>query len=146
MIEVEVDDDAWTRALETAASVAEDAARAALQDAGVVTVSLTDDDTVADLNQRFRDKPGPTNVLSFPAPDTAKPFLGDVILAYGVCTREAADQGKTLADHLAHLTVHGVLHLRGHDHMDDAEAEAMEALEREILATLGVADPYRGDR
>jgi probable rRNA maturation factor len=146
LIEVEVDDDAWTAALETAASVAEDAARAALEDQGVVTVSLTDDDMVADLNQRFRGKDGPTNVLSFPAPETARPFLGDVILAFGVCTREAGEQGKSLADHLAHLTVHGVLHLRGHDHMDDAEAETMEALERRILAGLGVADPYKGER
>ena len=145
MIEVEIDHDGWIVALEDAASVAEDAARAALQDQGVVTVSLTDDDTVADLNQRFRSRRGPTNVLSFPAPETARPFLGDVILAFGVCVREAAEQGKSLSDHLAHLTVHGVLHLRGHDHMDDAEAETMEALEREILAGLGVADPYRSE-
>lgn len=146
MIEVEVDDAAWTDALETAASVAETAARAALQDAGMVTISLTDDATVADLNQRFRGKACPTNVLSFPAAETARPFLGDVILAFGVCSREAAGQGKTLSDHLSHLTVHGVLHLRGHDHLDDAEAEAMETREREILAGLGVADPYRGER
>ena len=102
-----------------------------------------------DLNARFRDRDRPTNVLSFPAaamslPGEAPP-LGDIVLAFGVCAAEAAAQGKTLADHLAHLTVHGVLHLLGRDHEDEAEAEAMEAEERSILATLGVADPYRAD-
>ena len=141
MIEVEIDDEAWM-VLGDIEDRVQQAASLALEAAGVVTVSLTDDDTVADLNQRFRSKSGPTNVLSFPAPDTALPFLGDVILAYGVCAREAAEQDKSLADHLSHLVVHGVLHLRGHDHMEDAEAEAMESLERTILAKLGVKDPY----
>lgn len=141
MIEIEIDDEAW-RVLDDIEDRVQQAASLALDAAGVVTVSLTDDDTVADLNQRFRSKSGPTNVLSFPAPDTARPFLGDVILAYGVCAREAADQDKSLADHLSHLVVHGVLHLKGHDHLEDAEAEAMESLERTLLAKLGVKDPY----
>lgn len=141
MIEVEIDDDAWSAVVNVEDRVLQ-AAALALNDAGVVTVSLTDDETVADLNQRFRGKAGSTNVLSFPAPDTAQPFLGDVILAYGVCAREAAEQNKSLADHLSHLVIHGVLHLRGHDHVDDAEAEAMEALERTLLAKLGLKDPY----
>lgn len=141
MIEIEIDDDAWT-VVDDLADRVHQAAALALEDAGVVTVSLTNDETVADLNQRFRGKTGPTNVLSFPAPDTARPFLGDVILAYGVCAREAAEQGKSLADHLSHLVIHGVLHLKGHDHVDDAEAEAMEALERTLLAKLGLKDPY----
>jgi probable rRNA maturation factor len=93
------------------------------------------------LNARFRGKDAATNVLSFPAPG-ADAGLGDVALALGVCEREAAEQGKTLADHLTHLTAHGVLHLLGYDHESDAEAEAMEARERAILAGLGVADPY----
>lgn len=124
----------------------EEAARLALDKAGVVTVSLTDDETVADLNQRFRGKSGPTNVLSFPAAKTARPFLGDVILAHGVCVREAAEQGKPIADHLRHLVIHGVLHLLGHDHIQDDEAEAMEAKERTLLAKLGVPDPYAVSR
>lgn len=124
----------------------EEAARLALEESGVVTVSLTDDETVADLNQRFRSKAGPTNVLSFPAAETARPFLGDVILAYGVCTREADEQGKPIADHLLHLVIHGVLHLLGHDHLEDDEAEAMEARERTLLAKLGVPDPYAVSR
>jgi len=142
VIEVEIDDDAWSIVVDVEDRVHE-AAALALNEAGLVTISLSDDETVADLNQRFRDKTGPTNVLSFPAADSARPFLGDVILAFGVCSREAAEQGKTLADHLSHLVIHGVLHLRGHDHIEDAEAEAMEALERTLLAKLGLKDPYQ---
>ena len=141
MIEVEIDDEAWLSVTDVE-DLVEEAARLALNEAGVVTVSLTDDETVADLNQRFRGKAGPTNVLSFPAAETARPFLGDVILAFGVCAREAGDQAKPLADHLRHLVVHGVLHLLGYDHLDDAEAETMEARERTLLAKLGVPDPY----
>jgi probable rRNA maturation factor len=110
--------------------------------AGGVTILLADDATVQDLNARFRGKDAPTNVLSFPAPATAAPHLGDIALAYGVCSREAQAQGKPLAHHLMHLTAHGVLHLLGYDHQSDADAEAMEALERKILAGLGVPDPY----
>lgn len=150
MIEVEIEDDAWSAALPGAAAVAERAATAALGAVeGGVVVLLTDDETVRDLNARFRDRDRPTNVLSFPAAEMSIPGqaapLGDLVLAYGVCAAEAVAQGKTLADHLAHLTVHGVLHLLGRDHEDEAEAEAMEAEERTILATLGVADPYRAD-
>lgn len=143
MIEVQVDDDAWSDALFDVEDLAHTAAALALEDAGVVTISLTDDETVADLNQRFRGKTGPTNVLSFPAPDTARPFLGDVILAYGVCVAEVRDQRKSLSDHLQHLVIHGVLHLRGHDHVEDADAEIMETKERTLLARLGLKDPYR---
>ena len=147
MIAVEIEDEAWTAAVPDAGARAEAAGRAALGGAaGEVVVLLTDDATVHDLNQRFRGKDRPTNVLSFPAPGTARPHLGDLVLASGVCIAEAADQGKTVADHLSHLVVHGVLHLLGHDHENDAEAEAMEARERATLATLGVADPYAGER
>jgi len=107
-----------------------------------VTILLTDDDSVADLNQRFRGKAGPTNVLSFPAPTNPEDHLGDIALAYGVCAREAVEQGKPLALHLQHLVAHGVLHLLGYDHLTEAEAEEMETLERRLLAGLGVPDPY----
>ncbi|MFN3837194.1 MAG: rRNA maturation RNase YbeY [Brevundimonas sp.] len=146
MIEIEVEAEAWTGALPQTEVIVESAARAALGTVqGDIVVLLTDDDAVRDLNARFCDKDRPTNVLSFPAPESAAPHLGDIVLAYGVCAAEAEAQGKTLADHLSHLVVHGVLHLLGRDHEDDAEADEMEAEEREILAQLGVADPYAAD-
>ncbi len=144
MIEVEIEDPAWTDALPDAAAVVERAAAAALAGTeGDVVVLLTDDAAVRDINARFRDRDQPTNVLSFPAAQSAAPHLGDLILAHGVCAAEAGAQGKSLADHLTHLTIHGVLHLLGRDHVEDSEAEAMEAEERSLLASLGVADPYR---
>lgn len=154
MIEVEIEDDAWTLALPEAAAIAERAGQAVLdeieptdggEEQGVV-VLLTSDEAVAELNQQFRGKAGPTNVLSFPAPANPENHLGDVALAHGVCAREAAEQGKSLDQHLAHLVVHGVLHLLGYDHETDHEAEAMEALERSILESLGVPDPYASER
>jgi probable rRNA maturation factor len=154
MIEVEIEDDAWTSALSDAAAIAERAGQAVLDELAPtddgeesgVAVLLTSDEAVAELNQRFRGKAGPTNVLSFPAPANPENHLGDVALAHGVCAREAAEQGKTLDQHLAHLVVHGVLHLLGYDHETDGEAEAMEALERSILESLGVPDPYASER
>jgi probable rRNA maturation factor len=147
MIEVEIEDEAWSLAVPHAERVVERAARAALPPHAdtIVTILLTDDETVRDLNARFRGKDQPTNVLSFPAPPTARPHLGDVALAYGVCATEALDQRKTLAAHLTHLTAHGVLHLLGYDHEAEAEAEVMEGLERAILAKLGLPDPYETD-
>jgi probable rRNA maturation factor len=148
MIHIEVEDEAWSAALPNAEALINDAAAAALKAGGAglesaeLTVLLTDDAAVADLNDRFRDKRGPTNVLSFPAPESAQPHLGDIALAYGVCAAEAAAQGKSLANHLSHLVAHGVLHLLGWDHQSDDEAEAMERLEREILAGLAIPDPY----
>lgn len=146
MIEVEIEADDWTDAIDDVEAVVERAAVAARGDrAGGVVVLLTDDATVQDLNARFRGKDKPTNVLSFPAaemPGLDPAPMGDIVLAYGVCAAEALSQGKTLTDHLTHLVVHGVLHLAGSDHEDEAEAEAMEAEERVILARLGVADPY----
>ena len=143
MIEIEVEAEAWTGALPSVEAVVETAAKAALGTVeGDIVVLLTDDESVRELNARFRDKDRPTNVLSFPAPENAALHLGDIVLAYGVCATEAQTQGKTLADHLSHLVVHGVLHLLGRDHEDDGEAEEMEAEERDILAQIGVADPY----
>ena len=150
MIDIDVEDPAWSAALPNAEALVRAAAEAALgtragADATLpsdVTILLTDDASVQDLNARFRGKQEATNVLSFPAAPNPENHLGDLALAYGVCAREAAEQGKPLADHLQHLTIHGVLHLLGYDHIGDDEAEAMEGLERVVLARLGVQDPY----
>ncbi|MFK2903245.1 rRNA maturation RNase YbeY [Dyella ginsengisoli] len=98
------------------------------------------------LNRDYRGKDYATNVLSFGAdlpPGVQLPLIGDIVICAPVVAREAAEQGKAPRDHWAHLTVHGVLHLLGHDHIIEAEAEVMEALETRILAGLGIADPYR---
>ncbi|MDE2486020.1 MAG: rRNA maturation RNase YbeY [Alphaproteobacteria bacterium] len=145
MIEVEIEDAAWTSAEPDAEALARAAGQAVLRhenQAGGAIVLLTDDDAVRDLNARFRGQDKPTNVLSFPAAANQEHHLGDVALAYGVCAREAVEQGKTLGQHLQHLVAHGVLHLLGYDHMSDPEAQEMEGLERVVLAGLGVPDPY----
>jgi probable rRNA maturation factor len=147
MIEVEIEAVAWTEAVPDAEAIAVRAAEAALggRAGDGIAILLTDDDAVRDLNARFRKKDAPTNVLSFPAAANPINHLGDVALAFGVCAAEAQAQGKSLADHLSHLVAHGVLHLLGYDHETDADAEAMEAHERAVLAPLGIPDPY-GER
>jgi probable rRNA maturation factor len=118
-----------------------------------VGVRLTDDAEVQALNRDYRGKDKPTNVLSFPQfepddfamlanTDDGEILLGDIVLALETCTREAADRGIAVADHAAHLIVHGTLHLLGYDHLDDASGDAMEAMETKALAKLGIADPY----
>ncbi|MBS0333131.1 MAG: rRNA maturation RNase YbeY [Proteobacteria bacterium] len=143
---MEVEDQAWLGALSDVGPLVQAAAQAVLDAEGAVgegvAILLTDDGSVRDLNARFRRQDKPTNVLSFPAPQNPERFLGDVALAYGVCAREAAEQGKPLAHHLQHLVAHGVFHLLGYDHETDAQAEAMETLERAVLAGLGIPDPY----
>lgn len=114
-----------------------------------LSILLADDATLRELNRRFRGIDKPTNVLSFPAgddaPEDAPQTLGDVAIGFETCAAEAARDGKPAADHLVHLVVHGVLHLRGYDHERDPDAEVMERLEASILAGLGVADPYAGE-
>ncbi|WP_101925895.1 MULTISPECIES: rRNA maturation RNase YbeY [Luteimonas] len=115
-----------------------------------LAIRLVGEDEGRALNRHYRGKDYATNVLSFPAelpeglpPGIHLPLLGDLVICAPVVAREAAEQAKPLTAHYAHLTVHGVLHLLGWDHEDDKEAEAMEQLEREILASLGITDPYR---
>lgn len=154
-IAVLIEDAAWTEALPQAEALVERAARAALADAGgsgspgeavELSIVLADDAAVRALNARYRGQDKPTNVLSFAAEVDALPgelrLLGDVVLAFGTCRREAEEQGKPLAGHLVHLVVHGTLHLLGYDHEEETEAAAMEARERALLAGLGVPDPY----
>jgi len=110
-----------------------------------LAIRLVDEKEGRALNHHYRGKDYATNVLSFPAelPEGVDlPLLGDLVICAPVVAREAREQGKPLAAHYAHLTVHGVLHLLGLDHEDEREAEAMEQLEREILAGLGFPDPY----
>lgn len=110
-----------------------------------LTIRLVEDDESAALNKQYRDRQGPTNVLSFPfeAPaDVPLPLLGDLIICVPLVVSEAQEQGKPVRAHWAHLVVHGVLHLRGYDHIDDSDAREMEDLERKIMAYLGFDDPY----
>lgn len=118
-----------------------------------IAVRLTDDAEVHTLNRDFRGKDKPTNVLSFPQvqddlletlsnSDDGEILLGDIVLARETCVREAEEKGISIIDHATHLIVHGTLHLVGYDHMDDASATAMEAIEVKALASLGIANPY----
>ena len=122
----------------------------------ITSILFTTDDEVHTLNKEWRGKDKPTNVLSFPmlerqdllelGEEGPPEMLGDIALAFGTCEREAGEKGVSLRDHTAHLLIHGFLHLAGHDHVDsDEQAAAMEKLEIEALAKLGIADPY-GDR
>ncbi|MHC2434413.1 putative rRNA maturation factor [Bradyrhizobium sp. USDA 4451] len=133
------------RAIEAAAEIADaDVAGAEL------AVMLTDDASIRTLNANWRSIDKPTNVLSFPAlqpegpggPDDAPRMLGDIAIAYQTTRREADEEQKPFDHHLSHLAVHGFLHLIGYDHENDDDAEDMEALEREILSSLGIPDPY----
>jgi probable rRNA maturation factor len=152
---IAVEDERWERALppfETLIGSALDAvARRAGLAPGTATelgLTLADDAASQALNREWRGRDRPTNVLSFPIRalrpgDAPGPMLGDLVLALETLEREAAGEGKSLADHFLHLVVHGALHCLGHDHEGEREAERMEALERLVLADLGVADPYR---
>jgi probable rRNA maturation factor len=139
-------DAAWRRSLPDVERLVARAARAAL--AGTrrrarysLNVALASDARVRTLNARDRKKDKPTNVLSYPSGE--KTFLGDIILARQTVWREAREQKKSATDHLTHLVVHGTLHLLGYDHeTSEADAERMEAIERRVLAKLGIADPY----
>ncbi len=121
-----------------------------------VSVLACDDARIATLNDDFRDKPGPTNVLSWPSAERGAPDpgavpappedpdgeLGDIAISYDTCAREASDAGKPMADHVTHLMVHATLHLLGYDHIRDQDATLMERTEIEILGKLGLPDPY----
>jgi probable rRNA maturation factor len=107
-----------------------------------LAVVLSDDATVHELNRRWRGVDRPTNVLSFPAAGATSALLGDIVIAFETTAREAAAESKPFAHHLAHLAIHGFLHLVGYDHQSDDAADAMERLECGILARLDVPDPY----
>lgn len=160
-LEISVEDIRWQR-LDALSDVA---IRAVLDHCGLdsdlceVSVLGCDDIRIARLNAQFREKPVPTNVLSWPAEDLAAEdpgatpclpepdftgdiALGDIAISYDTCAREAAEAGKPMDDHVTHLLVHGTLHLLGYDHIRDPDATLMEAVEVEILGKLGIDDPY----
>ncbi|WP_448953911.1 rRNA maturation RNase YbeY [Labrys neptuniae] len=151
-IEIALESDLWQDPDAVEALIAR-AVAAAVDGAGLVhapgaelSIVLTDDAAIQAINAEWRGMDKPTNVLSFPQAVgdavATTPMLGDIIFAHETIAREADEAAKSFDDHLSHLTVHGLLHLFGHDHLTDAEAEAMEALEVRILAGLGIANPY----
>jgi probable rRNA maturation factor len=147
-IDVVVDSPLWEREPKAVQTVEQAIATAAAEitaPPGEVAVMLTDDATIRTLNRDWRKIDKPTNVLSFPAtqvPGAAAALHGDIVIAYETLAREASDEGKVFTQHLAHLAVHGFLHLMGYDHQNDSDADAMERLERAILARLDLPDPY----
>ena len=134
--------------------LADEAVRAVVAELGLsgasaseLSIVFTDDASIQKLNEEWRGKDSPTNVLSFPAFQIATgaplpPMLGDIVLAWETVAGEAALEGRPLAHHISHLIIHGFLHLVGHDHEIEAEAESMEAIERRALARLAIPDPY----
>jgi probable rRNA maturation factor len=152
---LEIEDPRWTDALPNAADLLETAIGLALADVGddsrtiEVGVRLVDGGTIQGLNRDWRGRDKPTNVLSFPLGDPGPvddpdfPWLiGDIVMSFDTVTAESIRDGKSLEHHVAHLAIHAALHLIGHDHEDEAEADAMEAVEVKLLAGLGIADPY----
>jgi probable rRNA maturation factor len=147
-IDLVVDCELWSgfAAAEAAVRRAIEAAARAAGQSGAVAVMLTDDASIRTMNAQWRGIDKPTNVLSFPAAATpagaGNAHLGDIAIAYETVAAESASENKDFADHLAHLAVHGYLHLVGFDHETEAEAVRMEHLETQILSGLGIADPY----
>ena len=150
VIEVAIEAGDWA-SLEAPSQLARTAILAAAQESRValasnaeISVVLCDDAFIRELNRKWRGHDEPTNVLSFPSggDPASAPLLGDIVIAFEIASREAVAAGKPLRDHVAHLLVHGFLHLIGHDHKEAAAAEAMEALERASLARLEIANPY----
>jgi probable rRNA maturation factor len=148
-LEISIDDKDW-KSVASLRTLTRSAVKATLTHDDVsVSVLFTGDAEILEVNKQWRGKASATNVLSFPVstnapvPDGEPRPLGDIVLAYGVIAREAEEQKKTIANHVAHLIVHGTLHLLGYDHEDDDEASLMETREIEILTGLGIENPYR---
>ncbi|WP_170332931.1 rRNA maturation RNase YbeY [Ruegeria arenilitoris] len=160
-LEITIEDTRWQRLEPLATRAIQAVLDHCDLDADLCEISLLacDDTRIADLNAEFREKPTPTNVLSWPAEDlaadqpgqsplqpeqdfTGEIALGDIAISYDTCAREADEAGKPMDDHVTHLIIHGTLHLLGYDHIRDEDADLMEAVEVDILGKLGLDDPY----
>jgi len=153
-IDILIEDDRWTDSVELIDALASRSIHATiahlnansqpLKTFSEVSLALMSDAKIQDLNAQFRDKDKPTNVLSFPGMevDGFTPLLGDIVLAYETVTREATERSIKLDDHVAHLIVHGFLHLQGYDHENNVDARVMEAIEIKTLGGLGIDNPY----
>ena len=144
-LDLQVEAGAWTRELSELTPICERAliaGAAQKQVSGEVSLLLTDDAQIQILNRDWRKKDKPTDVLSFPASEMDRPFLGDIAVSFGITQTDAETRNIGLDQHLSHLLIHGLLHLLGHDHKDDTEAAEMERLEIAALASLGWPDPY----
>lgn len=151
VIDVAIEGEGWA-SLEAPSELAATTLLAAISESGIslapnaeISVLFCDDALIQTLNRKWRGIDKPTNVLSFPTAGgkASPPLLGDIVIAFETAAKEAAEAGKPLGDHVAHLLVHGFLHLTGHDHAGEEGAEAMEALERAVLGRIGIVDPYR---
>lgn len=147
-IDVLVESDLWQEPAKVKAILrraVREAAAALSTRRGELAIVLTDDSAIRLLNRQWRGIDKATNVLSFPTEDAwgKPPLMGDIVLAHETIAREAHDEGKPVAHHLAHLAVHGFLHLLGYDHQRDEDADVMEEIERKILRRLDIPDPYR---
>lgn len=144
-LDLRIADPAWSQAiadLEKTCQRAVEAGAMQVSASGEVSVLLTGNDEIRSLNRDWRGKDKATDVLSFPADPIDRPFLGDIAVAIGVAQADATSRALTLPQHLSHLLIHGILHLLGHDHIDDTEAAEMETLEIAALASLGWPNPY----
>lgn len=144
-LELQIKASDWDSALPDALNVCQralDAGAAQKNAEGTVSLLLTDDTEIQQLNRDWRGKDKPTDVLSFPAAELDRPFLGDIAVSYGVSRADADARQIGLDQHLSHLLIHGLLHLLGHDHKTDTEADEMERIEIAALASLGWPDPY----
>ncbi len=145
-VDIRIEDEAWSVLAEpealAACALEVGAAEAGHTTGGEVAILLTSDGVMQALNRDWRGKDKPTDVLSFPADAMDHGFLGDLALGYGICARDAESLGRDFGAHIAHLVIHGFLHLLGHDHETEADATVMEGLETKALARLGLPDPY----